>query len=501
MSDSEALPDSTVNEQITAEPSGTDVKSNKGLADWFEQRTGLNSLMRKALSEPIPGGARLAYVFGSGLVFLFLSQIITGVVLALYYVPSADHAHTTVAYITKEVLSGSFLRSLHSYGSSAIVAVLILHVLQTFLYGSYKGRRELLWLSGCVLFALMFGMAFTGYLLPWDQKSYFATTVGTNIFSEIPLIGEPIKRLLRGGSDMGTLTLSRFFVAHVFLLPALIFAFVATHVFLFRKAGAAGAINTNILQPKQKKENFYPRQLLMDLGFALLLILALGLLAYFVPVELGPQANPSDTQYIPRPEWYYLPVFQWLKYWQGSRAFIGIVVIPLIVIALFLGLPFIDRQLERRPWKRPIAVGAFAFVFLTLVWLGVASYQQDMREPGVASQLAKQRAESEQFMKEPFEPETSGITLVKQNEALIDPLSAKGRMVYEAQSCNACHADNAKGTEAGPSLFKASEKYTEEQLAAVLKKPTKKMTEGGMTPMEASDEELKAIVAYIKGLK
>ena len=122
-----------------------------------------------ALDEPIPGGARFAYVFGLGLLFIFISQVITGIFLALYYVPSADHAHTTVAYITKAVTAGSFLRSLHAYGASAMVIVLFLHLSQTYIYGSYKGRRELLWLSGCALFGLVMAMAFTGYLLPVDE--------------------------------------------------------------------------------------------------------------------------------------------------------------------------------------------------------------------------------------------------------------------------------------------------------------------------------------------
>src|SRR6202790_1565284 len=216
-----------------------------GLWGWLNRRTGLDSLLRTALYEPIPGGARLAYVFGSALLFIFISQVITGVFLSLYYVPSADHAHTTVAYITKEVTSGSFLRSVHAYGSSAMVILLLLHVTQTFLYGSYKGRRELLWLSGCILFALVLCMAFTGYLLPWAQKAYFATAVGANIAGEIPFIGAWIKSLMRGGVDMGSLTLSRFFVAHVMVVPAAIFAFVAMHVYLFRKAGAAGPIDEN----------------------------------------------------------------------------------------------------------------------------------------------------------------------------------------------------------------------------------------------------------------
>src|SRR5579864_6692758 len=186
-----------------------------GWREWLNSRSGCFSLLRVVLDEPIPGGARWAYIFGSGLLYLFLSQVITGVFLALYYVPSSDHAHTTVSYISKVVSSGLFLRSIHAYGATAIIILLFLHISQTLLYGSYKGRRELLWLSGCFLLALMLGMAFTGYLLPWDQKAYFATAVGTNIISEVPVIGVPLQRLIRGSSQMGTVTLSRFFVLHV----------------------------------------------------------------------------------------------------------------------------------------------------------------------------------------------------------------------------------------------------------------------------------------------
>src|SRR5205823_8387858 len=215
-------------------------RRGNSLYEWFDRRTGIGSLLHEALDEPIPGGARWAYVFGSVLLFLFISQTITGVFLALYYVPSADRAHTTVAYIVKEVTGGSFLRGLHGYGSSAIVIVVLLHLTQTYLYGAYKGRRELLWISGCFLLALMLAMAFTGYLLPWDQKAYFATTVGTNMATDIPFIGGWLKRFMRGGNEMRTLTVTRFFVAHVFLIPAGLIAFVAAHVSLLRKSRAAG---------------------------------------------------------------------------------------------------------------------------------------------------------------------------------------------------------------------------------------------------------------------
>ena len=272
-----------------------------GLWGWLDRRTGVDAALRSALYEPIPGGARFAYVFGSGLLFIFISQVITGIFLALYYVPSADHAHTTVAYITKAVTAGSFLRSLHAYGASAMIIVLLLHLSQTYIYGAYKGPREILWVSGCVLFALVLGMAFTGYLLPWDQRAYFATAVGTNAASEVPLIGETLKRMMRGGTEMGTLTISRFFVAHIFFIPACVFALVASHILLFRKAGAAGPVDEDPYEPKKKTELFYPRQVLMDLSLTALLIIGLGSLCFFAPMQLGPPANPADTQYIPAP--------------------------------------------------------------------------------------------------------------------------------------------------------------------------------------------------------
>ncbi|MGB8801544.1 MAG: cytochrome b N-terminal domain-containing protein [Candidatus Acidiferrales bacterium] len=472
-----------------------------GFRGWLNRRTGLDSLLRSALDEPIPGGARLAYIFGSGLLFIFLSQIITGVFLALYYVPSADHAHTTVAYITKSVTAGSFLRGLHSYGASAMIVVLLLHLSQTYLYGAYKGRRELLWFSGCVLFVLVLGMAFTGYLLPWDQKAYFATAVGTNAASEIPLIGESVKRLMRGGTDMGTLTISRFFVAHVFLIPACIFALVASHLFLFRKAGAAGPFTEDPLEPKQKPEFFYPRQILMDLSLTALLIIGLGCLAFFMPVQLGPPANPADAQYIPRPEWYYLPIFQWLKYWHGAASVIGVLVIPTLLALTVVALPFLDRNVERRPWKRPVAMSAYLFVMCALIGLGLRSKYLDGHDPEIAQQLAKQKAEEVAYMSKPFEPELSSASLAAANAALADPLAAKGKAIFESHYCTACHGEGGVGTAAAPALIGVGAKFSPGQITELLRHPTAKMKAGGMPTPELPPDEMKALVAYVASLK
>lgn len=486
--------------QETAKTKTNDPAAPKaGLWAWLNHRTGIDALLRTALYEPIPGGARFAYVFGSGLLFIFISQIITGVFLALYYVPSADHAHTTVAYITKAVTAGSFLRSLHAYGASAMVIVLLLHLSQTYIYGAYKGKRELLWLSGCVLLALVLGMAFTGYLLPWDQRSYFATAVGTNAASEIPLVGESLKRMLRGGTDMGTLTISRFFVAHVFLIPACIFALLASHILLFRKAGAAGPVSEDPYDPKQKPELFYPRQVLMDLSLTALLIIGLGALCFFMPIQLGPPANPADAQYIPRPEWYYLPIFQWLKYWHGAASVIGVLVIPTVLVLCVIALPFLDRSIERRPWKRPIAMGSYAFVMFVLVGLGLRSQYLDKHDPGVAQQLAKQETEENDYMKKPFEAELSSASLTAANAALADPLAAKGKTIFEAQSCNACHGDGGVGTAAAPTLVGI--KVKGEQLTQLLEHPTAKMTAGGMSPIDLPPDELKSLIAYVESLK
>jgi ubiquinol-cytochrome c reductase cytochrome b subunit len=478
--------------------------ARSALWKWIDDRTGIDALMHEALDEPIPGGARFAYIFGSGLLFVFLSQVITGTFLALYYVPSADHAHTTVAYITKEVAAGAFLRSLHVYGASAMVIIAVLHIFQTFLYGSFKGRRELLWFSGSILFALVLGMAFTGYLLPWDQKAYFATAVGTNVPGELPVVGNMVKLVMRGGAQLGTLTISRFFVAHVFFIPGLMILLIGTHLMLFRKAGPAGPMNEDPYEPKQPTEMFYPRQLIMDLSLALALIVVLGGLAYFYPAALGPQANPADTQFLPRPEWYYRSLFQWLKYWHGGGVVIGIGVIPAVIAVLFVLIPFLDRRPDRHPWRRPISVGIFVLVFLGIVFLEAQSYRDDARDPATAQQLALQDQQAADFMKEPFKPETSGSAPGPASSdagaaaaAAPDPLVAQGQQVFTSHACNACHGEAGAGTPIAPKIAGIGQKYPPDKLLDVFNHPTAKMDAGHMPHFQFTIDDVKAIEAYL----
>jgi ubiquinol-cytochrome c reductase cytochrome b subunit len=472
-----------------------------GLGRWLDQRVGWRALMHEALDEPIPGGSRWAYVLGSGLLFIFVNQVVTGICLALYYVPSVEAAHTTVAFIQKEVWAGRFIRGLHSYGSSLMIVLLLLHLTQTFLYGAYKNRRELLWLVGCFLFLVVFGMSFTGYLLPWDRRAYFATAVGTNIVSEVPLVGNFAKTALRGGPEMGTLTLSRFYVLHVFVIPALIFGAVAVHVFLFRRAGAAGPPLREEERQKLETEPFYPQQVFKDFVFGVLLIIGLGALALLRPVRLGPVANPSDSTYVPRPEWYYLPAFQWLKYWHKGGLILGIVVIPLLLFGALIGLPFLDRSPRRRPRERPISVAGFVLVLAGVIFLGFQSGLEDRRDPAVRSKLQAQEKNEEEYSSASFQPKEEGPMAgpaIASTAPALSPEQSKGALLFESEGCSACHGAGGRGGNGLVTLSRLGTRFTDSQLTSLLRKPLPKMVEGGMQPTELKDPELAALVAYMR---
>ena len=192
--------------------------------DFVDERVGLKLLTAKMLNESVPGGSRWAYVFGSILLFIFIMQAVTGVLLMFYYVPTADHAYASTQYILHDVDYGWFLLSYHFWGSSAMVVCVFAHMSQVFLWGAYKKPRELIWVVGLALFALVMGFGFTGYLLPWDQRAYWATTVGVEIIDKMPVLGDFLARFLKGGPTPGQMTLSRFFVIHVMVLPAALIA-------------------------------------------------------------------------------------------------------------------------------------------------------------------------------------------------------------------------------------------------------------------------------------
>jgi ubiquinol-cytochrome c reductase cytochrome b subunit len=301
---------------------------------------------------------------------------------------------------------------------------------------------------------------------------------------------------------MGTLTLSRFFVLHVFVLPGLLVAFVAAHLLLFRKAGPAGPFQEDPVSPQLPAERFYPWQLILDLAASLLIIVVLALVAHFIPVHLGPVANASDTTFIPRPDWYYLPIFQWLKVVSGKWSLFGGILLPGILALLFAAIPFLDRGRERRPWRRPVVVAGFAVFVGCYAALGALSYRDDTKDLNVARQLARQKQAEIDYMRQPFQPESSSPTApATAAVAPGDPLITKGATIFAAQPCGSCHGDRGEGTDIAPKLIGVGQKYSPDRLTFLLHHRTPKMIEGGMPSVDLNPADTAALVAYLRSLK
>jgi mono/diheme cytochrome c family protein len=237
----------------------------------------------------------------------------------------------------------------------------------------------------------------------------------------------------------------------------------------------------------------------MDAFFAIILVGILAIIAVKIPMDLGPRANPADTAFLPRPEWYYRPAFQWLKYLSGSWSFIGGIVLPAVLALIFAAVPFLDRRLERRPWRRPISVGAFLLFLIAYTSLGVASYRDDHRDPGVAAQMQKQDEDTKAFMQKPFVPEAAAGSPAAAL-ASSDPKVVKGLALFQAGSCNSCHGEGGIGTAAAGPLTGVSQKYTDTQLIALLRVPDSKMTNGGMMPVDLKQDDMEALAAYLRQL-
>jgi ubiquinol-cytochrome c reductase cytochrome b subunit len=341
----------------------------RSFADWLDSRTGFRAGRTHLLDEKLPAGTGWWFVTGSILLFLLGVQLISGVVLTMYYVPSPEHAYDSVRYITDHLPLGRIVRGLHFFGASFIVIAAVIHMLRVVLFGSYKKPREVTWMTGVVLLLLILGFALTGYLLPWDQKAYWATTVTINIARSTPLFGERVADVMRGGIGLGALTLLRWYSAHVFLLPAALIGFVVAHVYLMRRHGISGPLKP---VPGEGKA-FYPYHALKDtiamaLVFAMLLTFAI---AFRVPLDAV--ADPSDAAYVPRPEWYFLSLFQLLKYFPGKLEPVATIVIPGLVVGGLLALPFLDRRPHRHPFQRRLVMAGFALLgagVVSLTYLG-----------------------------------------------------------------------------------------------------------------------------------
>lgn len=331
--------------------------------EWVEDRTGAVSGVKHFLYEEIPGSSGWHQVLGSVAMFCFLVQIVTGILLGLNYAPTTPDAHTSLRFILTELTGGRLMRGLHHWGAAMMIVVVVLHMVQTFLWGSYKKPREATWMLGVVLLLLTLGFGLTGYLLPWDNRAYWGTVVTTQITAKAPLAGPYILHLM--GSDdgqIGVQTFARFYSAHVLLLPPLMMLLIGLHVFLVRRHGVAPApVETT---PTKK---FFPGQVFKDTVAIFIMFSILFALAALVRVPLGKIADPTDSTYIPRPEWYFLFLFQLLKFFEGPLEIIGSMVLPGVAVGLLFATPFLDRGAAVKLRQRTFA---FGIVFLAGIGWG-----------------------------------------------------------------------------------------------------------------------------------
>ena len=348
------------------------------LWSWLDARLGLEEIRKIAGKKEVPVHRHsIWYYLGGMTLFLFVIQIATGTLLLFYYRPTAETAYESVQFLMAEVQFGWLVRSIHAWSANLMIFALFLHLFSVLLLKAYRPPRELTWVSGFVLFAVALGFGFTGYLLPWNELAYFATRVGTEIVGVIPVVGGFALRVARGGENVSGATLTRFYAFHVAVLPAVAVVLVGLHLFLVQKHGMSVPLEEERRGDAPRTMPFFPNFFLRDLVGWLVALAVLASLAAFFPAELGTKADPfAPAPAGIKPEWYFVYMFQTLKFLPAHILFIegevvGIVAFGLGVL-LLLVLPFLDRRAaEGRPSRLFTWIGVGLIVYLViLTYLG-----------------------------------------------------------------------------------------------------------------------------------
>ena len=405
------------------------------MINWLDNRTGFKQLLSEALFESIPGGARWRYVWGSTLTFTFFVQMITGVFLWMAYSPSAQTAWESVFYIQYEMSYGWLLRGVHHYTAQAMNILLVLHLLQVIIDGAYKAPREINFWFGIGLLNLVLALSLTGYLLPWDQKGYWATKVTTSIMAITPVVGPGLEKLVVGGAEYGHHTLTRFFAFHAGVLPAAVIALIAGHIYLFRRHGITPK------KPLQRPDAmFWPDQVLKD-AVACLAVFAVVLLFVMkgwlfgdghLGASLGAPAEPSEPYAAARPEWYFLFLFQFLKYFPGEKEIYGALIIPGAVVGLICLMPFIGRWKIGHAFNLLTIYGLLGGIaFLTFAAIQEDQSKQDYKDAVIAADGAAERVRV--LAQAPTGIPVEGAVTLLRN----DPLT-QGPKLFAAH-CSSCH--------------------------------------------------------------
>lgn len=428
--------------------------AKRKLVFWVEERTGVLRLVRGFGAKPIPASAGWPHVLGSVAVFLFLVQVFTGALLALNYSAAPAAAWSSVRRIDSEIAAGSLIRGLHHWGSSAMIVVVVAHMTQVFLAGAYRRPREVTWMAGVALLILTLGFGLTGYLLPWDNRGYWGTVVTTEIARQVPGAG-PLAENLLGGAHVGAVTLARFFAFHSIIFPMLGIAIIAFHVAMVMRHGVTPATYES-----GPSGTFYPGQALRDAVAVFACFALLFGAALFVRVPLEKMADPNDLSYAPRPDWYFLFLFELLKFLRGALEPLGTMVLPGLAVAALLLAPFLDRAERARFRERAWRVTIVVFVFSTwaaLTWGALAAPAGG----GVSSRVSR------------------------------------GADIYQSSGCAGCHSLGGLGEQVGPPLDGVAARRSRTWMHRHFLSPPDVVPGSIMPAYHFSDAEERALIDYL----
>ena len=457
------------------------------IAEWFDLRLQLAAPIREVAEHPVPRNtASWWYVFGSAALVVFMLQMVTGILLALIYVPSAGEAWSSLQALNHDVTLGWFIRALHGWGSNFMVAIVLIHMMQVFLFGAYKFPRELTWILGVFLLLMTLGMAFSGQVLRFDQDAYWGLGIGASIASRAPIVGPAIVKLMLGGPIIAGATLSRFFTLHVFVIPGMLIGFVCLHLLMVLKLGinewpAPGRVvrRATYLREyhtltRQEGAPFVPYAVWKDMFFAAFVLLAVAACAvYFGP--FGPTGKPDPTiiQTVPKPDYFFLWLYALLSLLPPSLETPALLIGPVIVIVALLLLPFLSGEGEKSWRRRPIAVVTVLLIAVTL---------------GTFTRLAEFAPWS------PHMNAWSGDPVPDQFLRSTTALERQGALVFQVKQCRNCHALGKGGGERGPSLDSVAVRLTQDQLIRQV------IQGGGNMPAygkNLSPAETTALVAFL----
>jgi ubiquinol-cytochrome c reductase cytochrome b subunit len=427
------------------------------LYGWFERRIGLAGPIAKAAEHPVPrSSASWWYVFGSAAAVILMMQIVTGILLALVYTPSAGEAWNSLQFLNHDLSLGWFLRALHGWGSNFMIAIVLIHMTQVFLFGAYKFPRELTWIVGVFLLLMTLGMAFTGQVLRFDQDAYWGLGIGASIAGRVPFIGAPLIHLMLGGPIIGGTTLSRFFALHVFLIPGILLGCVALHVWMVLRLGInewpmPGRLvrKSTYVQEYESMTHkngipFFPDAAWKDAVFAAAIILAIIVCALlFGPIGPSGAPDPTIIQTAPKPDMVFLWLYALLAYLPPKLETPFLLIVPVLVIGGLLLLPLVAGEGEKHWSRRPVAVLMVMMIAVSL---------------GALTRLATYTPWSpimEAWSGDPVPPKLlEGRT----------PLEHEGALVFQEKQCRNCHALDGVGGMRGPALDAVATRLTEDQL-------------------------------------